>query len=120
MFGLINLLPNKYSQEFHCYPSTIKWDRCLGSCNTLNELSYKVCIPNKTEDFESKRVQHDYRNKWIENINKDLVEENVVQINGVTTVNVDVSVKKVMYVKKIMFGIFLYVIVKMENIWQVL
>ena len=31
-------------------------------------------------------------------------------------VNVHVSVKKFMYVKKIMFGILLYVIVKMENI----
>ena len=51
MFGLINLLPNKYSQEFHCYPSALKWVRCLGSCNTLNELSNKVCIPNKTEDL---------------------------------------------------------------------
>ena len=30
--------------------------------------------------------------------------------------NVDVSVKNVMYVKKIMFGILLHVIVKMENI----
>ena len=33
------------------------------------------------------------------------MEENVIQINGGTTINVDVSVKNVMYVKKIMFGI---------------
>ena len=24
-------------------------DRCVGSCNTLNDLSNKVCLPNKTE-----------------------------------------------------------------------
>ena len=30
-------------------------------------------------------------------------------------INVDVSVKKVMYLKKIMFGIHLHVIVKMEK-----
>ena len=41
---------------------------------------------------------------------------NVIQINGRTTINVDVNVKNVMYVKKIMFGILLHVIVKMENV----
>ena len=44
------------------------------------------------------------------------MEENVIQINGGITINVDVNVKNVMYVKKIMFGILLHVIVKMENI----
>ena len=42
--------------------------------------------------------------------------ENVSESIGGITVNVDVSVKKVMYVKKIMFGVLLHVIVKMENI----
>ena len=46
--------------------------------------------------------------------------ENVIQINGGIMINVDVSVKSVMYVKKIMLGILLHVIVKMENIQQVL
>ena len=48
---LINLHPNKYSQEFHYYPFAVKLDRCIGSCNTLNDLFNKVCIPNKTEDL---------------------------------------------------------------------
>ena len=47
------------------------------------------------------------------------MEENVIQINGGIMINVDVSVKN-MYAKKIMFGILLHVIVKMENICQVL
>ena len=59
---LINLHPNEYSQEFHYYPFTVKLDKCVGSCNTLNDLSNKVCVPNKTADY-SKCVQHDYRNK---------------------------------------------------------
>ena len=46
------------------------------------------------------------------------MEENVIQINGGMTINVDV--KSVMYAKKIMFGILLHVVVKMENIQQVL
>ena len=48
---LINLHPYEYSQELHYYPFAIKLDRCVGSCNTLNDLSNKVCIPNKTEDL---------------------------------------------------------------------
>ena len=48
---LINLHPNEYSQEFPYYPYVVKLDRCVGSCNTLNDLSNKVCVPNKTEDL---------------------------------------------------------------------
>ena len=48
--NLINLHPNKHNQEF-CYNAfTVKLDRCAGSCNTLNDLSNKVCLPNKAED----------------------------------------------------------------------
>ena len=25
--------------------------RSLGRCNSLNDLSYRICIPNKTEDL---------------------------------------------------------------------
>ena len=48
---LIKLDLNEYSQEFHCYPFAVKLGRCIGSCNTLNNLSNKVCVPNKTEDL---------------------------------------------------------------------
>ena len=44
------------------------------------------------------------------------MEENVIQINGGIMINVDASVKNVMYVKKIMFRILQHVVVKMENI----
>ena len=43
------------------------------------------------------------------------MEENLIQINGRITINVDVKVKNVMYVKKIIFGILLHVVVKMKN-----
>ena len=48
---LINLHPNEYSQEFHYYPFAVELDRCVGSCNNLNDLSNKVCVPKKTEDL---------------------------------------------------------------------
>ena len=44
------------------------------------------------------------------------MEEVVTQINGEIIINVNVSVKDLMYVKKIIFRILLHVIVKMENI----
>ena len=46
---LINLYPNECSQECHNYPFAVKLDRCAGSCNTLNDLYNKVCVPNKTK-----------------------------------------------------------------------
>ena len=48
---LINLYPNEYSQEFHYYPLLVTLDGCLENCNTLNALSNKVCVSNKTEDL---------------------------------------------------------------------
>ena len=42
------------------------------------------------------------------------MEKDVIQING-GMLNVDVTVKNVIYVKKIMFGILLHIAVKMET-----
>ena len=44
------------------------------------------------------------------------MEENVIQIKNGITINVDVSVKNIIYVKEIISGILLHVVVKMENI----
>ena len=44
------------------------------------------------------------------------VGKNVIQINGEMMINVYVSVENVMYAKKMIFGILLYVVAKMENI----
>ena len=48
------------------------------------------------------------------------MEQNVIQIDGGITTNVDVSVKNVIYVKKIMFRILVHVVMAKENIQQVL
>ena len=48
---LNNLHPNEYSQWWHYYQFAVKLVRCVGSCNTLNDLSNKLCVPNKTEDW---------------------------------------------------------------------
>ena len=50
---LINLHPNDYNQELHYYPFAVKLDKCAGSFNTLNDLSNRVCVPNKIEDLST-------------------------------------------------------------------
>ena len=87
---LINLHPNEYSQESHYYPFVVKLKRCIGSYNTLHDLSNKVCVPNKTEDL------------------------NLGVLNVITGIN------ELKHVKKTMFRILLLAIKKMKNIQQIL
>ena len=62
---LINLHPNEHSQEFCYYPFSAKLDRCAGKYDTLNDLSNKVCVPNKTEDLnlKSEHAEHSCKNE---------------------------------------------------------
>ena len=46
---LINLYPNEYIEVLPYYPFTVNLDRCMGSCNSLNDLPKKVCVPKKKE-----------------------------------------------------------------------
>ena len=61
--GLINLYRNEYNHKLLYYPFMVNLDRCVGSCNTLNDLSNKVCVPNKAEVLKSKQMQHHYKKK---------------------------------------------------------
>ena len=71
---LINLHPNEYSQGFYYFALAVK----LVTCN------------------ENVKVDA--------NVNVDLIEKKLIQVNGGIMINVDVNVKNVMYVKKIMLG----------------
>ena len=55
--------------------------------------------------------QKHWQSLYHANLNVNLLEENVIQINGGLMVNVDVSVKNIVYVKKI-----LHVVAQMENV----
>ena len=48
--------------------------------------------------------------------NVNLMEKNVIQIKSGIKINVDVTVKNIIYVKKVIFGILFHVLSKMENI----
>ena len=47
------------------------------------------------------------------NTNVNFMEENVIQSNGGITINADVSEKNVVYLKKIIFGILLHLVVEL-------
>ena len=48
---LINLHPNEGSQGSHYYTFSANLHRFIANCNTLNDLSNRVCVPNKTENL---------------------------------------------------------------------
>ena len=48
------------------------------------------------------------------------MKQNVIQIKNGIMINVDTSVKSIIYAKKIIFEILLHVLAKMENTYQVL
>ena len=50
------------------------------------------------------------------NVNINLMEENVIQTKTGIMINVDVSVKNVMCIIKIIFGILQYIVVKIVSI----
>ena len=49
--SLFILHPNKYSQELHYYPFAVNLETYVGRCNILDNLTNRVCIPNKTENL---------------------------------------------------------------------
>ena len=44
------------------------------------------------------------------------MKENVIQIHGGITINVNVTVKSITYIKNIIFGILLHVVVKVKRL----
>ena len=122
---LINLHLNKYSQEFHYYPFLVKLDQCVGSCN---DLSNKVCIPNKTEHLNLNAFNMITFINELKTLTKHISCECECKLDG-TKCNLNqwcnndkcqCERKKNIFAKKIMFGVLLYVTVKMQNIEQVL
>ena len=119
---LINLHPSDYSQEFQYYPFAVKLDRSLESCNALSNLSDKACVPNKAENLNLSMFS------IITEINKPKTLTEYIsceckcrfdgrKFNSGQWWNNDKCIFECMYVKKIMFGILLHVVVKIENIY---
>ena len=43
------LHPNVYTEGLCYYPFAVNLDRYVRNCNTLNDLSNKVCVPKKNK-----------------------------------------------------------------------
>ena len=48
---LIDLNPDEHNEGLRYYPFMVNLDRCNGICSTFNDLSNRICVPNKTEDL---------------------------------------------------------------------
>ena len=89
-------------------------------CWKFNDLSNQVCVPNKTEDLNLSMFKMIIGRNESKILTKHIsckckYKFDVIQINGGITINVDVSVKSVTHVKKIIFGILPHLIVKMKK-----
>ena len=119
--SLIN--SNECSQKFHYYPLAIKLDKYVGSCDTLNDLFNKVCVPNKTVDLNLSLFNMITRINESKSIRKHMSckckckfdGKNVIEISNGIAVNVDMSVKSTIFVKNIIFGILLYVVAETKK-----
>ena len=47
----INLHPNQCTQGLRYYPFVVNLDKFTGGCNTVNDLSNRMRVPNKTKDL---------------------------------------------------------------------
>ena len=59
---LINLHPNENTQGLHYYTFVVNLDKCVGNCNTLNDLPNKVCVLYETEDLNLS-IEHQHELK---------------------------------------------------------
>ena len=50
------------------------------------------------------------------NVIVNLVEENIIQVKSSKTMNVDVNIKTIIYVKNTIFGILIHVVIKIESV----
>ena len=48
---LIHINPNEYIERLPCYSFAVNLDRCMQSRNTLNDMSNRMPVPNKTKDW---------------------------------------------------------------------
>ena len=98
---LIDLNSDEYNQGLCYYPFMVNLHRYNGCCDTLDDISGRICVPDKTEDVnlivfyiitrtnESKTLIKHISSKF----KCKLDGKNVTKIKSGITINVDVSVK---------------------------
>ena len=82
---MIYILKNTV-ENFTAIHLRFKFEICIGSCSTFNELSNKVCVPNKTEDLNLSAFNmitginglKTLTNIYHSNLDVNLIEQNVI------------------------------------------
>ena len=121
---LINLHPNHHSQELHYYPFAVTLDKCFGSCNSLKDLSNKVCVPNEKDNLNISMFNMITRINESKTLTRHISCECKCKFDGRkcssnqwwNNNNIDANAKNIIYVEKIIFGILLLEVSKMVNI----
>ena len=100
--SLVNLQPNDKYIEGLCYHLfAVNLDKCMRSCNTLNDPSNKVCVPNITKDLNLSvfnMITRINESKILTNIyhvivNVNLTVASVTRIKSGIMISIGVSVK---------------------------
>ena len=106
----------------------VKLGNYVGDCNTVNDLYIKVCVLNKTKNLNIHVFDIITEKKESKILTKKYISSKCERKTDGRKCswkqerkNVDESVKNIIYVKEIVFGILLHVVVKMEilsnNLW---
>ena len=106
-------------KKFRYYPFAVKLDECVGSCNTLKDLSNKLCVPYNTEDLNLNVFNMITRINVSKTLTKHILCVCKCRCDGRKRISdqcwnndkVNVNVKNFMHVKKITFEILLHKIV---------
>ena len=98
----IDLNPDEYNQGLPYYLFMVNLDKYTRSCNTLNDLSSKICVSNQIGNGNLSVFNMLTRMKKSKPLkdhvpcecNVNLILQNVIQNKSEITTNVDVSAKK--------------------------
>ena len=98
LFLLIHILMNIVIKSITIHLQ-VDLDRCVGNCNIHNDLSNRVCVPNKTEDLNLSILniitvinKSDILTKHA-NVNASLMVQNVTRMISGILISVDVGAK---------------------------
>ena len=102
------------------YPFMTTWNYCAGSCNVLRS---KKCVPKETKTYTLKHLilhqtnmkRRQWQNKFHVIVNTDSIVQQIIRLKNGMMKHVNVNVKFIITVKKIIVGILAYLFVICEN-----
>ena len=110
--------------ELKYHPYMISLNKCVGRCKVL---SRKICVPKETKDVTVKalnmitnkdeaKAMLQLQNIFHVIVNANSIVQHVIQIKNGIIRHVNVNVKIIISVKKIIAGILAYVFVRIVSI----